>query len=339
MLAHMSNKHSQHDVRVRAVKAIKSGQSIDSVAKVLKYDRSTIHRWIQRYDSKKGDESLRSKQRSGRPRTWTAKIERGLLKDLLKPASQFGFETGFWTCRRLIQHASKRFDLRVSQPTMWRFLRESTMTYQKPEKRYKEADPAVQEQWLREELPKIKRVARKFNAILYFEDEASIQLAPVLGKTWAPRGQTPIQIVTGNRGSIAVISAVSNDGRLIFNLHRGRFRSGEIIEFLDQMLKHHPRRHLVVVMDQEKPHVSKMTKAFVATQKRLHVFYLPSRSPELNPDEKIWNHLKHQELKSHQATNLGELEKLTQSKLRKMARDPSLIRGIFFRSSIAKYMN
>ena len=335
----MSNKHSNLDIRVRAVKAIKSGQTIESVSRSLGYDRSTIHRWLQSFDDNQGPESLKIKPRSGRPQKWSKKIQRLLLKDILLPASRFGFETDFWTCRRLIQHVQRQYKAKVSQPTMWRHLRESAMTYQKPEKRYKEADPAVQEEWIKTELPKIKRIARRFNAILYFEDEASIQLAPVLGKTWAPRGQTPLQKVTGNRGSIAAISAVSDDGRLIFNLHRGRFRSAEIIHFLEQMLKHHPRRHLVVVMDQAKPHTSKMTKAFIACQKRLHVFYLPSRSPELNPDEKIWNHLKHQELKSHQATNLGELEKLTDRKLRKMASDPSLIRGIFLRSNIAKLMN
>jgi transposase len=261
------------------------------------------------------------------------------MRNILKPASRFGFETDFWTCRRLIQHVRKEFGIKISQPTMWRHLREAAMTYQKPEKRYKEADPEAQEAWLLNELPKIKRIARRFNAILYFEDEASIQLAPVLGKTWAPIGKTPLQKVTGNRGSIAAISAVSGDGRLIFNLHRGRFRSPEIIHFLAQMLKHHPRRHLVVVMDQAKPHVSKLTKAFITSQKRLHVFYLPSRSPQMNPDEKIWNHLKHQELKSHQATNLTELESLTKKKLRKMANDSSLLRGIFLRSDIAKHLN
>jgi len=257
----------------------------------------------------------------------------------MKPASNFGFETDFWTCRRLIQHAKRKFDVQISQPTLWRYLREATLSYQKPEKRYREADPAAQEEWIRTELPKIKQVTRNFKAVLYFEDEASVQLAPVLGKTWAPRGKTPLQKVTGNRGSIAAISAISSDGRLIFNLHRGRFRSPEIIHFLAQMLKHHERRHIVVVMDQAKPHVSKMTKAFIASQKRLHVFYLPSRSPELNPDEKIWSHLKHQELKSHQASNLKDLEKLTKQKLRKMSHDPRLLRGIFLRSDIAKYLN
>lgn len=335
----MNRKHSNLDLRTRAIQAISSGQSIDSVAKALRYDRSTIHRWLQRYNSNPSIDSLTPKRRSGRPRTWTKKHQDRLVKDILQPASKFGFETDFWTCRRLIQHVKKKFKVKVSQPTMWRYLRESTLTYQKPEKRYKEADPVAQEKWLKNELPEIKRVAKKYRAILYFEDEASIQLAPVLGKTWAPRGQTPIQKVTGNRGSVAAISAISSDGRLIFNLSRGRFRSPEIIKFLSQMLKHHPGRHLVVVMDQAQPHVSKMTKAFIASQKRLHVFYLPSRSPEMNPDEKIWNHLKHQELKSHQATNLKDLTRLAKNKLKKMSNDPVLLRGIFLRSDIAKLLN
>jgi len=40
-------------------------------------------------------------------------------------------------------------------------------------------------------------------------------------------------------------------------------------------------------MDQATTHVSKMTSEFIKNKKRLHVFYLPSRSPEMNPDEKI----------------------------------------------------
>ncbi len=335
----MQRNHSNLDLRARAIAAVESGQSIEAVAKSLRYDRSTIHRWLQRYDAKQGVESLATKPRSGRPRVWSEQSQGQLVRDLLKPASKFGFETDFWTCRRLIQHAKRKFKIQLSQSTLWRHLREADLTYQKPEKRYKEADPAVQEEWIRTTLPEIKRVTRKFKAVLYFEDEASVQLAPVLGKTWAPKGKTPIQKVTGNRGSVAAISAISSDGRLIFNLHRGRFRSPEIIHFLKQMLKHHGRRHIVVVMDQAKPHTSKMTKAFIASQKRLHVFYLPSRSPELNPDEKIWNHLKHQELKSHQATNLKDLAKLAKRKLRKMSRDPRLLRGIFLRSDIAKLLN
>lgn len=52
------------------------------------------------------------------------------------------------------------------------------------------------------------------------------------------------------------------------------------------MLKHHTRRHLIVVMDQAPSHRSKKLKEFINLQKRLHVFFLPPRSPEYKPDEK-----------------------------------------------------
>ena len=156
-------------------------------------------------------------------------------------------------------------------------------------------------------MPKIRRAVRKYRAILYFQDEANISLTALLAKTWAPRGKTPKQEVTGKRGGVSAMSAISGSGQLLFRLHDKRIASEEVMEFLDQMLKHHLRRHLVVVMDQAPPHTSKRTKAFIASKLRLHVFHLPKYSPDWNPDEKVWNHLKHQELKGHQAKTKAEL--------------------------------
>lgn len=64
-------------------------------------------------------------------------------------------------------------------------------------------------------------------------------------------------------------------------------------------------------MDQAGCHVSKRVKKFIKTQKRLHVFYLPPRSPEFNPDEMVWAHLKNNELKEHKATTTHELKILS----------------------------
>ena len=191
-------------------------------------------------------------------------------------------------------------------------------------------------EWVRTEVPRIRRTVRKYKAILYFQDEANIALTAFLGKTWAPRGKTPKQRVTGKRGGVSAMSAITSRGQLLFRLHDKRICSEEVIEFLSQMLQHHKRRHLVVVMDQAPPHVSKRTKAYIASQPRLHVFHLPKYSPDWNPDEKVWNHLKHQELKGHQATTKGELQQLTQRKLEGMAGDRRLLQGIFFRCCVAE---
>lgn len=323
--------HSTYDVRVRAVRAVvEDGLPVTEVAQAYGADRSTLHRWLARFYTD-GDEGLVRRPTPGRPRKIGNGDALALKAIVLAPASKFGYETDFWTTRRLIQVVRSELGVTVSKQTMMRRLHEAGMSYQKPEREYFELSEEERADWRRRELPKIRRAVREYRAILYFQDEANISLTALVGKTWAPRGQTPKQRVTGKRGGVSALSAITSRGQLIFRLHDKRIASAEVIDFLGQMLRHHPRRHLVVVMDQAPPHVSKRTTTYIETQPRLHVFHLPTYSPDWNPDEKVWNHLKHQELKGHQAKTKEELALLTSTKLTAMATDPELLQGIFFR--------
>jgi len=327
--------YSTYEVRLRAVRAVlEEGMPVTEVARAHGTDRTTVHRWLARFAAE-GQAGLKRQPVPGRPRKLT-ELDSGQLKSIvLSPATKFGFETDFWTTPRLLQVVDARFGVTISKQTMMRRLHDAGMTYQKPEREYFELSEEERRAWRRYELPKIRRAVRKYRAILYFQDEANISLTALLGKTWAPCGQTPKQRVTGKRGGVAALSAITRGGELIFRLHDKRIASAEVIEFLGQMLRHHPRRHLVVVMDQAPPHVSKATKAYIASQARLHVFNLPPYSPDWNPDEKVWNHLKHQELKGHQAKTKEELAQLTEAKLTAMSMRPDLLQGIFFRCCMA----
>lgn len=323
------------EVRVRAVRAVvEDGLAVAAVSHAYGIDRSTLHRWLARFDGE-GDGGLDRRAVPGRPRKLTELSAAGLTRIILSPASEYGFETDFWTPRRLVQVIRSAFEVVVSKQTVMRRLHEAGLTYQKPERQYFEMSEEERQDWRRRELPKIRRAVRKYRAILYFQDEANISLTALLAKTWAPRGKTPTQEVTGKRGGVSAMSAITGSGQLIFRLHDKRIASEEVIEFLDQMLKHHPRRHLVVVMDQAPPHTSKRTRAFIASKPRLHVFHLPKYSPDWNPDEKVWNHLKHQELKGHQAKTKSELKHLADQKLATMSRNKELLQGIFFRCCMA----
>lgn len=331
----MVGGNSTFDVRIRAVRAATAeGLSVTEVARAYGADRATIHRWLARFEAE-GEDGLLRRAVPGRPRKIACLDNGAFTSIVLSPASAFGFETDFWTTRRLVQIIDERFGLRVSKQTIMRRLHEAGMSYQKPEREYFEMSEEERQEWRRLELPRIRRAVRKHRAILYFQDEANVSLTALLGKTWAPRGKTPKQRVTGKRGGVSAMSAITSGGQLLFRLHEKRIASDEVIDFLRQMLKHHSRRHLVVVMDQAPPHTSKKTKAYVASQSRLHVFHLPKYSPDWNPDEKVWNHLKHQELKGHQAKTKDELKELAQSKLTAMSADRELLQGIFFRCCMA----
>lgn len=332
-------KYSTYDVRIRAVKAILSGQQKTNVAKAYQVDYTTLYRWCKRYDANKDLSDLQRLSGSGRPNILDDENRKSLMDIVMKPAADFGYETDFWTCRRLIQVTEQELSVNISQPTMWRALRDIGLTYQKPQRQYFEINDGERKRWLRYEIPKIKRIAAQYNAILYFQDESNISLTAFLGKTWSPKGQTPIQRVTGNRGAVSAMSAISRSGQLVFRLHQKRITSTEMIDFLSQLLKHHKNRHLVIIMDQAPPHTSKKTRSFIKEHKRLHVFYLPAYSPDFNADEQVWNHLKHCELKSHQAKTKLQLNELAHNKLREMSKNPDLLHGIYFRCYIANFLN
>jgi transposase len=332
-------KYSTYELRVRAVQAVHDGLAVTTVAHAYQIDRTTLHRWLARSQQVGDTDGLARKTGSGRPRKLQEMSAEQWRAIILQPASAFGFETDFWTAKRVHQVITRKLAVSITPRTVVRRLQEAGLSYQKPTREYWEADPEARQEWLQTTLPKIRAALREYRAILYCEDEASISLTALLGKTWAVRGQTPTQKVTGKRGSVPVMSAINAQGRLLFRLYEKRITSVEVIEFLRQLLQAHPRRHLVVVMDQAPPHTSKQTGAFIASQKRLHVFHLPAYSPDWNPDEKVWNHLKHQELKGHQAKTKAEIKELAEEKLRTMSQNPELLRGIYFRCCVADLLS
>ena len=290
-------EYSTLQVRSRAVRAVLRGRSMADVADACDTDRSTVLRWVRRYQQE-GNDGLQRRPGSGRPRKLQELKEDELRELVLRPASDFGYETDLWTVGRLHGVICKEYHVVISKDTVWRRLREAGLTYQKPEREYYEIDEGARQKWIRYEVPKIRKTVAKHRAILYFQDEANVSLTAFLGKTWSPCGPTPKAKVTGKRGGVAAMSAISRRGHLLFRLHNKRIASPEVIDFLKQI-------------------------------------YLPKYSPDWNPDEKIWNHLKHQELTRHQAKTKEELTKLTRRKLQSMATRPSLIRGIFFRCCVA----
>jgi transposase len=240
-----------------------------------------------------------------------------------------------WTCRRIRDVLSKKLRLTLSISTVWRELRRLRLSCQKPERRAIEQDPEVRKKWLAEEWPAIKALAKREKAVLLFQDEAGIHLTPTVGRTWGKQGQRPTVPVTGKRGCISTMSAVSPDGRLFFMLPRERVNASVFISFLQALLKDCPRRKVFVITDQASSHTAKATRDFVSGESRLRLFFLPPYSPDFNPDEQVWNHLKNRELAAHDATDKTMLRKRTIRALRSMkAREP-LLRSFYKRTAVS----
>ena len=328
-----TRKHPEAKEKQKICEAAKNGYTISHLVKIFGYHRNSISKWLK--EEKKGSDFSRKKYPgSGKTPKIDRKTGRKLLKFLKQPASKFGFENDFWTTTRILIVCEKHLRVKLSRMAICRTLKKYEYSYKTPQRQYYETNTQEQKKWVKETIPEINEMVKSKRAILYFEDESNISLTPTLAKTWAPIGQRVSQKVTGNRGSVSAISAISKEGHLLFNVYDAgkRFNAGDIINFFKQMLIYHPRRHLVIVMDRARCHTAKKVQEFIKTQKRLNVFYLPPRSPELNPDEQVWSHLKGHQLKSHKATSVTELKKLTKSKLRATSRNKQKVKGIFKRN-------
>jgi transposase len=317
--------------RFRAIELRKKKWGVGEIAESLGLHRGSVSRWFTRY-KRNGKTGLKLKKAKGmKPKLSTANVKK-MISWLKHPATEFGFQTPLWTCQRLQQLIKKKFYISLSISNIWRWLQKLGFTNQRPERRALEQNKEEVERWLKEEWPKIKAHARRWQAILYFQDEAGVSLTAVLGKTWAPKGETPIVMTTGNRGSICVTSVISPVGRMLFRLEKEkeRINAEKHIEFLQQVLQHHPKRKIVMIEDQARPHIAKKVRNFVEQhKKRFALYYLPSYSPELNPDEHVWNYLKNQKLKAHSAQNMKDFKKLVLSKLRSIQMTTSLVTSFF----------
>ncbi len=145
---------------------------------------------------------------------------------------------------------------------------------------------------MEEEFPAIRDQARREKAEIWFRDEAGVRSDAHSGTTWAPKGKTPIVSSTGARFGLNIISAVSRWGEFRFMCVKGRVNAGVFIEFLKRVI-HDANRKIFLIVDGYPTHKAVVVKRFLEKHaSKIRLFLLPPYSPELNPDELVWNDLK-----------------------------------------------
>jgi transposase len=158
-------------------------------------------------------------------------------------------------------------------------------------------------------------------------DESGFSLIPYVAKTWAPVGQTPVLIHQGRWPKFSAISGVTPRGKLYINVHRDTIATPQVIEFLEHRLRHVRRRPIMVFWDGGRPHRSDETRAFLRAHPRIEAHRFPGYSPELNPDEWVWRHLKNHELASYAPHDVQELSRELRRAVVRMRVRPKLIRS------------
>ena len=315
--------------RIRAIELYKKGEKINEISYFLGFHRGVVSKWISLF-KKEGKKALLSKKAKGPKFKLSEKEIKEIIALLYDDATIYGFENPLWNCKMVQQIIFKRTNKKIHTTNIMRLFRKLNLSPQKPERISSQKNRKAVKRWLREEWPKIEKHRRRWQAMLYFQDESGISLIPVLGRTWAPKGKTPKVLVTGKRGGFCVTSAISPAGKLIFRIEKGRVNAKKHIEFLKKILKQHPNRKIIVIEDSAPVHKAKKIERFVEqNKKKLAIYKLPPYCPELNPTEHVWAYLKAHELKTHQAQNTEELKHLVKRKMQSIQMKKQLIHSFF----------
>ena len=286
----------QQLIRIQAVDMVfKDGLSQRACAKLLGISRQYVCKWCKAFELGGYDalELGRRGRREGTQRLLLSHQCATLVRMITdKTPDQLKMPFMLWERVAVRELIIEKFGLVLSLRTVGNYLKRWGMTPQKPVKQAREQNTEAVNRWLAEEFPKIKERAEKEGAEIFWSDETGVQNTDNVGKSYSPKGKTPVIKKTGKKIRVNMISAVTNLGNVRFMIYSDKMPQQRFITFLKRLVKS-VNKKVFVILDNLSVHHGKMVKQWVKShQEEIELFYIPSYSPELNPDEYLNRDLK-----------------------------------------------
>jgi len=328
---------AQEALRIRAAKAVRMGMSQRNAAKTFGVSEVTVSRWMAAYGAR-GLKGLRKNKRG--PKTsrtllkgWQAAVTCNIIRD--RHPGQLKLPFALWTSRSIRGLIRRKFGIVLARRTVRRYLQRWGFTPQKPKRVAYERNGAAAERWKLKNYPAIRALAKKEKARIYWADEMGLRSDHQAGRSYSPKGVTPTRLGSGKRFSCNMISAITNLGDLSFMVFKSRFTAPVFIAFMERLLKEAKGRKVFLIVDGHPVHRSKAVREWVeARSAGIRMFFLPSYSPELNPDECVNNDVKANAVGTHVILNRRAMMDKARSFMRRRKADPVQVRRYFHEADV-----
>lgn len=168
---------------------------------------------------------------------------------------------------------------------------------------------------------------------MVFLDESGLLMAPLVRRSWAPCGETPLFYQrTAFRQKVSLIAALSVSPRrkrvgLYFSLRANTNVTASWLIAFVRDLAAHLRHPLLIVWDRLPSHRARCLQQFLQRRPRLQAILLPPYAPELNPVETLWAYLKQNPLANLAAPDAFALARTAQRQARRLQRRQILLRS------------
>lgn len=329
-------QEQQEFLRRKAVEMVLSGTRQVEVAQLLGIHKDTVSRWVRKVRASGKKALLKRKRGKPRPFKLTKVQERKICRLIAdKHPEQLKLPFALWTREAVRELILQRYGIKLAIRTMGTYLRKWGFTPQKPARQAIEQNDEKVKQWLEEEYPGIEARAKREKAVIYWADEMGLRSDHQAGRSYSPKGKTPIVKVSGKRFRCNMISALSNKGQLAFSVFNGSFVVAVFLAFLKRLLKYAKGRKLFLIVDGHPVHKAKAVKAWLQEHtQELELFFLPGYSPELNPDELLNQELKATVFNTGRPKDQEDLKAKLQSKLYSIQKQPHKISAYFQKDAV-----
>jgi transposase len=266
-------------------------------------------------------EGLKPKPHPGRKPKMTQEHDGKLLETIQISPRELGKNFSNWSTPNLAKHLKATVGLCVVPSTIWRHLQALLWVFRRPVRTVISPDPRYKAK--RKYLKALKSSARRGKIKLYFSDAFDIELLPTIGGCWMPKGvQYKIPTPGRNERSYGFGAVDYIAGRLLWLLsdHKDNVAFRKLLK---QILEAHQGgdTKIVVVVDNYKPHKAKKVLEFLANNRKLRLYFLPTYSPKLNPIERLWKHFRRNVTDNFFFGTMSPLLEATGSFLQELAQD------------------
>jgi transposase len=323
-------------LRFRALHGCESGFTQSDVADLLGVSRETVCRWWSAYSSG-GVEAL-PQERTGRPEGSgsLSDAQARRIQHLLDENSpdDLGIASPLWSRSAIRDLIKKEFGIELAVRTVGDYLKRWSYTAKKPGRHSKDQEPEEVRKWLEETYPTIEKRAGEEGADIYWCDETGRQADQHPGYGYAKKGEPATMEVPNSHIHCNQISAISNDGSVRFMTYTSTMTAALFIVFLTRLVRG-ANRKIFLIVDRLKAHDAAAVDEWAAKHKdQIELFYLPTYSPELNPDEYLNNDLKGGVNKTGLPENKEGLRSHIQAFMRKLLHLPEHVRNYFQHPSV-----
>ncbi len=323
----------QHERRRQVIRAHKRGRTRAQIAAEVGLSHTAVTKVIALYE-REGAAGLAPRKRgrrSGEDRALTAEQEDAVRRIICdKRPEQLKMEFALWSRAAVMQLIERECGVKLHVRSVGKYLARWGFTPQKPIKKAYEQRPEAVQAWLDEQYPEIEKRAKTERAEIHWGDETALVNTDVRGRSYAPAGKTPVTYaVGGTRQKLSMIATVTNQGKTRWMIIDESFNSDKLIEFLEALIKDAGKK-VFLILDNLRVHHSKPVKAWVEERKdKIELFYLPSYSPELNPEERLNADLKHAIGSKVPARTKAKLKTAATEHMTRLEQNPDRVRSYF----------